>query len=354
MKSLIKLLLSVILLLPTFQSNSSFATNSSLSNSPSNLDTFKANINDSLVGFNCEGNNSIGFAGNWNISSKEKNEGLNSLILTSSNSIKSCGRYNSTFELVYKGVTYTGKSRNLGNNLPDFGNFSTSAIIPTLPLWGNEAPLVGSWVGVVRYAPGFGFIWTQSTVRVYNPDTLIFGIDPTVPLVEKNALVFNSKGDFVGVVSKLAIQAVEGLVLVHGAPLQCQFNKSGGSSGLTICGDGVYAQTIWTNTEPITNENENFINTTKTFIDSSFTQKNTLKGIVSKSKIISKSKKATYLKIFSKIDSEYKKVEGQIIRIRSMSSGDEVIRSTNLLFENWKLWTKDFTKITNEITNGKI
>jgi hypothetical protein len=344
----------VILLLPTFQSNSSFAANSSPSKSPSNFDTFKANINDSLVGFNCEGNNSIGFAGNWNISSKEKNEGLNSLILTSSNSIKSCGRYNSTFDLVYKGVTYTGKSRNLGNNLPDFGNFSTSAIIPTLSLWGTEAPLVGSWVGVVRYAPGFGFIWTESTVRVYNPDTLIFGIDPTVPLVEKNALVFNNKGDFIGIVSKLAIQAVEGLVLVHGAPLQCQFNKSGGSSGLTLCGDGVYAQTIWANTESITNENEEFLNSVKSFIDSSLKQKNTFKGIVSKSKIISKSKKTAYLKIFSKIDSEYKKVDSQIALIRSMSSGEDFRNSTNTLFENWKLWTKDFTKIYNEITSNKI
>ena len=100
--------------------------------------------------------------------------------------------------------------------------------------------------------------------------------------------------------------------------------------------------------------NEEFISSVKSYIDSSFKQKNTLKGIVSKSKIISKSKKTAYLKIFTKIDAEYKKVDEQIVRIRSMAPGDEVIGSTNLLFENWKLWTKDFAKITNEIASGKI
>ena len=100
--------------------------------------------------------------------------------------------------------------------------------------------------------------------------------------------------------------------------------------------------------------NEEFISSVKSFIDSSFKQKNTLKGIVSKSKIISKSKKNAYLKIFTKIDSEYKKVDGQIAVIRAMSSADDFRKSTNSLFENWKLWTKDFVTITDEVTKGKI
>ena len=104
----------------------------------------------------------------------------------------------------------------------------------------------------------------------------------------------------------------------------------------------------------ISEANEEFIMSVKNYIDSSLKQKNTLKGIVSKSKVISKSKKMAYLKIFTKIDSEYKKVDSQFIQIRALQSGDEVIKSTNMLFDNWKLWTKDFSKITNEITKGKI
>ena len=79
-----------------------------------------------------------------------------------------------------------------------------------------------------------------------------------------------------------------------------------------------------------------------------------MKGIVSKSKKISKSKKTAYLKKFAKIESEYKNVNDQITRIKALQSGNEFINATNELFDNWKLWTQDFTKITDEISKGKI
>jgi hypothetical protein len=138
--------------------------------------------------------------------------------------------------------------------LPDFGVFSSSVIIPELSLWGPTPPNVNSWVGIVRYAPGFGFVWAESKVVAYNPDTVTFAINPTVPLVEKNALVFNNKGEFLGIVSKLGIKAVEGLVLVHGAPLQCPLNKMTSSPGITTCDEGVYAQNIWDSPRSISNE----------------------------------------------------------------------------------------------------
>ena len=216
-----------------------------LDSAPANYESFKSKINDSLVGFNCSSNNSIGFSANWSISNEEKNQGRNSNIFTSGNSLESCGRVTSTFNFDYKGSTYEGKSFNTSSNLPDFGGFSTSAVIPNLPLYGTDAPSVGSWVGVVRYAPGFGFIWTESRVRAYNPETLIFAIDPFVPLTEKNALVFNSKSDFIGIVSTMAIKKVEGLVTVHGAPLQCPLNKLNPTVPLTNCRG--YAQDIWIN-----------------------------------------------------------------------------------------------------------
>lgn len=245
MRSLIRSLTFGLILTTFVPMNFAWATNSILNDPPGNFENFKAKINESLVGFNCGGNNSIGFSADWTISNEEKNEGRNSNIFTSGNSLASCGRNLSTFDFVYKSKTYQGKTWNGGLSLPDFGGFSTSAVIPSLPLWGTDAPSVGSWVGVVRYAPGFGLIWTESRVRAYNPETLIFAIDPTVPLVEKNALVFNNKGIFVGVVSKLAIQAVEGLVLVHGAPLQCPLNQNQTSPSVTRCPEGTFAQNIW-------------------------------------------------------------------------------------------------------------
>jgi len=327
---------------------------STLQNKPASYESFKSKITDSLVGISCNNLDFIGFSTTWSVTDSDKNGGINSQIFTSGQSLFSCGRYGATVPIVYKNKPYTGKIWNSGKSLPDFGGFSTSVVIPALPLWGSSAPEVNSWVAIVRYAPAFGFIWAESKVVAYNPDTLIFAIEPTSPKIEKDALVFNSRGDFIGIVSKTAVKQTEGLTTVHGAPLQCPLNQYETTPAVTNCSTGTYAQNIWTTTGPTSVANEEFLNSVKSFIDSSLKQKNTLKGIVSKSKIISKSKKTAYLKIFSKIDSEYKKVDSQIALIRSMSSGEDFRNSTNTLFENWKLWTKDFTKITNEITSNKI
>lgn len=333
---------------------SSYAIDNTLQNKPVNYESFKTKITDSLVGISCNNLDFIGFSATWAVTDSDKNDGINSKIFTSGQSLFSCGRFDAVVPITYRNKPYTGKIWNSGRSLPDFGGFSTSAIIPNLPLWGSSAPEINSWVAIVRFTSAFGFIWAESKVVAYNPETLIFAVEPTSPKIEKDALVFNSKGEFIGIVSKIAVKQTEGLTTVHGAPLQCPLNQYETTPAVTNCSSGTYAQNIWKTTGPTSVADEEFISSVKSYIDSSFKQKNTLKGIVSKSKIISKSKKTAYLKIFTKIDAEYKKVDEQIVRIRSMAPGDEVIGSTNLLFENWKLWTKDFAKITNEIASGKI
>jgi hypothetical protein len=242
------LTLSLLISLSTV-SNFTSSASSPLDSKPINYESYKYKINESLAGFNCSEVNSIGFSGDWSISTEQKNKGINSLIFTSGNSMKSCGYRQ--FNFVYKEKTYEGNYWSGQERFPDFGNFSSSVVIPPLKLYGSDAPSVGSWVSVVRYAPGLGFIWMESRVRAYNPKTLVFAIDPTVPLVEKNALVFNNKGAFIGLVSKFTLEPVQGLVLVQGAPLQCRLNKEDRSTEtfITDCSDGVYAQTIWANSK---------------------------------------------------------------------------------------------------------
>jgi hypothetical protein len=225
------------------------SASSPLDSKPTNFESYKSKINESLAGFNCSEVNSIGFSGDYSISTEQKNKGINSIIFTSGNSMKSCAYRQ--FNFVYKDKTYEGDYWGGQERFPDFGIFSSSVVIPPLKLYGRDAPSVGSWVSVVRYAPGLGFIWMESRVRAYNPKTLVFAIDPTVPLVEKNALVFNNKGVFIGIVSKFTLEPVQGLVLVHGAPLQCRLNKEDRSTEIFItdCADGVYAQTLWTNSK---------------------------------------------------------------------------------------------------------
>jgi len=238
--------------------NPASAASLELNNPPTNFETFKAKINESLTGYTCNSISSIGFSGNWFLSDEDKNNGINSYIFTPGGSLASCGRYRAKFDFEYKGKTYTGTTSTTGERLPDFGVFETSVVIPKLPLRGPDAPSVDSWVAVVRYLPGFGFTWVESKVSAYNPDTLIFAINPTNPLIEKNALVFNNKGDFMGVVSKYGLKAVEGAVLVHGSALQCPLNATQTTESVTKCAEGVYAQNIWKNsaTSPTSTQNK--------------------------------------------------------------------------------------------------
>ena len=307
MKNKLQPLLLVLTLTFGAQVDFAFGAAQLLTSRPSNYDDFKNKINNSLVGFTCSGNESIGFSANWTISDDTKNTGVNSKVFTSNNSLMSCGGYQSTFKFEYKNKTYDGKTWNRGTSLPDFGNFSTSVVIPKLPIYNNTPPTVDSWVGVVRYTPGFGFIWSESKVRAYNPETLIFAIDPTVPLVEKNALVFNSQGDFIGIVSKIGVQPVEGLTLVHGAALQCQFNQTQSSPTLTQCGEGNYAQNIWSESSPKYVAKIAFLKNVEDSFAAYEKLNTSLKKFVPKARI-SKTTKSSYLKIISSNETEIKKL----------------------------------------------
>jgi len=210
---------------------------------PSDISTFRNTIEKSLVSFSCANESGIAFSGNWTVSEENVNQGINSSFFTSGVNLGKCGRYDSTFDINYLNKNYTAKIWNAGDGYPDFGGFNSSLKLPTLSLWGSNAPDVGSWVTVVRSAPGFGFIWSESKVRLYNPETLIFAIDVLSPSIDKNALVFNNLGEFIGVVSTYATKQVDGFVTVHGAPLQCKLNKTQTTPSVTKCSD--FAQDIW-------------------------------------------------------------------------------------------------------------
>jgi hypothetical protein len=223
----------------------SSAAETGLSARPSNFESFKSKINESLVGVSCGNENSVGFSAKWTVTEEDKNNGINSQIFTTGQSLFKCGRVGASATFDYKGKSYSGKIWNSSGSMPDFGGFSASVNIPQLPLWGSDAPVENSWVAVIRFAPGFGFIWSESFVRAYNPETLIFAIDPVVPVINKNALVFNNRGIFIGVLSTQATKQVEGLTTVHGAPLQCPLNQYQTSPSVTNCQNGDFAQTIW-------------------------------------------------------------------------------------------------------------
>jgi hypothetical protein len=340
----------LLVLALTFGSQVDFAFSATqlLTSRPSNFDDFKNKINTSLVGFTCSGNESIGFSANWTMSDDTKNTGVNSFIFTSNNSLMSCGGYQSTFKFEYKNKTYDGKTWNRGTSLPDFGNFSTTVVIPKLPIYNNTPPTIDSWVGVVRYTPGFGFLWSESKVRAYNPETLIFAIDPTVPLIEKNALVFNSQGDFIGIVSKIGVQPVEGLTLVHGAALQCQFNQAQSSPTLSQCGDGNYAQNVWSESSPKYLAKVKFLNSFKENVAAYETLNTKVKKQVQKARL-TKSTKATYLKTISNNEIEFKKFPSYLANLQAMGTGEEYVSEVNLLVNKMNAINSGLQKIVGVV-----
>lgn len=328
MKNKLQPLLVVLVLIFASQVNFAYGATQLLTSRPSNFDEFKIKINTSLVGFTCSGNESIGFSANWTITEDSRNTGVNSLIFTSNNSLMSCGGYQSTFKFDYKNKSYDGKTLNRGTSLPDFGNFSTSVVIPKLPIYNTTPPSIDSWAGVVRYTPGFGFLWSESKVRAYNPETLIFAIDPTVPLIEKNALIFNSQGDFMGIVSKMGVQPVEGLTLVHGAALQCQFNQKQSSPTLTNCGEGNYAQNIWSESSPKSLAKIEFLKKVQDGFIAYEKLNTSLKKFVPKARI-GKTTKASYLKIISNNESEFRKLPAQLALLQSLGTSDAYVTEVN-------------------------
>jgi hypothetical protein len=325
---------------------------------PVNLIDFKAKISTSVVGVECMNRVDTGIVlSDITLNKSDFDSGVNSFIVTNKdNALKCVSRANR--EVIIKKDLDTFKANVHGWS--SLNSFDIASVLSPLRNAGYPAvvagviPKTGWWVGVATYISGFGFSFFEGNVAATNLIDSTLLLTTKTPIVGNGGIVFDNRGRILGIVRTLPNEVI-GTYFAVGTPNLC---SSGSGSPDSVLNCSLSRAQIWSEIDPPTGSksvsNEEFLNSVISFIDSSLKQNNTLKGIVSKSKIISKSKKTAYLKIFSKIDSEYKKVDSQIASIRAMSSEEDFRNSTNTLFENWKLWTKDFTKITNEISSKKI
>ena len=210
---------------------------------PANLDSLKKKLTDAMVVITANGVTSIGFAGDFNLSSDFQNEGYNSIIVTKHSNIsrdndplQGCFRRGNSREVVinYQNKTYRGECANWNNDGYDFASIYTSVKVPTLSLFDNYIPPIGGWVYVAYYLDGIGIQFVESRIKFFGKETLAIGIEKFLPVSKNGGLVFNSLGNFVGSLTTFGPGTVPSDYLkVSGAPMMC--HSQGSQANVVNC-----------------------------------------------------------------------------------------------------------------------
>jgi hypothetical protein len=227
-------------------------------NLPNDLKSLEDKISSSLVILKWTGNKKgIGFAGDYNLSQEQKNSGINSIIVTNLSNLsesfdleRSCFRWLRIKDvtLEYKGKQYPGTCQSFNSGGVDLASIQTSLNVPTIPLYDSYIPEVGQTLIAAYYVEGFGIKFSTTRIKLINKSSFILAVEKFEPFSTQEGLVFNSEGNFVGVLTNSGIGSTPSdYFKVQGAPLQCQISTKG-PYGITNC--GANQDKIWTTSNP--------------------------------------------------------------------------------------------------------
>lgn len=218
---------------------------------PSNLESLKNSLGESLAIIKCGVDYGVGFAGNWNLSQDQRNQGINTLFFTSKTLVDKCsGSYRSLIPggtAKYKSKEYDIKKWGWNLDGTDFATVASSVNVPTLNLFGRTFPEIGWWVIVAYYVKDFGIVFKESRIQLVEKEQFILGIDSVTPAPMLDGVVFDNEGNFLGVITTLGNPIQSGLLRVHGAPRQCNVS---GTSGGTITNCSVSRNEVWRSISP--------------------------------------------------------------------------------------------------------
>jgi hypothetical protein len=210
------------------------------SSKPTNIENLKNKILDGLFLISYGGKTELAFAGTYELSQSVKDDGYESLLVTSQDFLKQCF-YDSilirTLKLVIenKGKSYKGTCWGFGPEYVDLATIATPFKSGQLSLWDSYMPNPGGWLIAVYYVPGFGVTFKETSVGIVNKKTFILGIEKFSPAPTGSALIFNQNGSFVGILTSKGVGSVPPEYFkVHGAPLQCSPASTEGSA-ITNC-----------------------------------------------------------------------------------------------------------------------
>jgi hypothetical protein len=212
------------------------------SEAPTDLYSFENNLKKSIAVISCVGKSAPGFFGKYTIPLVDKNNGINSFIITNLNITSGCKTSYATVE--FEGKKYLSTVAKQSTDGSDYSIVNSSLNPPTLQVYQEELPHAGWWVSIVSYLPGFGLVFKESVIRLVNGNEFTLLIDDILPTPENGALVFDSNSNFIGVVTRLpGIAPPKGMLLVHGAALQCPSKSRGDTT--TSCSGGKFREQVW-------------------------------------------------------------------------------------------------------------
>ena len=251
-----RLVISILMIMALIFSSHNFA-NSAYPILPSDLKSLEDKISSSLVILKWTGNKKgIGFAGDYSLSQEQKNLGVNSIIVTNLSNLsesfdleRSCFRWLriKDVSLEYKGKEYQGTCGTFNSGGVDLATVQTSLNVPTIPLYDSFIPEVGQSLIAAYYDEGFGIKFSTTRIKLIDKSKFILAVEKFEPLSTQAGLVFNSAGNFVGVLTNFGTGATPSdYFKVQGAPLQCQ--TAGANTGITRC--PANQDKIWTTPNP--------------------------------------------------------------------------------------------------------
>jgi len=204
---------------------------------PTQIASIKEKILNSLVTVQYENVTEIAFSAKYTISDTTKNEGYNSILISSRGFIDKCF-YKTVQErsfatsITYKGKEFKSTCAGFAAEDVDFATIKTTVSIPQLSLYDNYWPKENGWVIVAYYLEGTGIILKESKVKLLNRDNYVLGINKFEPRPLRSGVVFNQEANFVGILTSVGRGTVPSEYFkVHGAPLQC---SPAGSDGFAI------------------------------------------------------------------------------------------------------------------------
>ena len=194
---------------------------------PSDVESVKTRILNSLFSITYRGKTELAFAGGYSFTSSFGNEGYNNLLISSRGFISDCYLISTSqaplsIELAHKGSKYKGTCWGYGSESVDMATIATPFSTPTLSLWDSYLPKIGGWLIAAYYVPGFGITFRETTVGILNKETFVLGVEKFSPEPTGSALLFNQDGSFVGILTAKGVGTVpKEYFKAHGAPLQC-------------------------------------------------------------------------------------------------------------------------------------
>ena len=212
---------------------------------PKDLISLKDRLSKSFVGIECGNKTGIAFTGNYNISQANKNQGINSLLVTNKDLVWPClGGSSRTVSVLHQGSKLVGSIYNWSAlNSEDFATVSSALDLETIGLYGDEYPEVGWWVIVASYLPQFGLTWTELKISAINESDYTLLLNGAPATLGTGGPVFDNEGTFLGIVTFVQ-NSNSGLAKVSGAPNVCNTKGSLSGTGIANCAAGTKDQ-VW-------------------------------------------------------------------------------------------------------------